>query len=320
MKIKMDMIEPQLRAHAAVSWAILGIVFKGGFAHAAKSFGKREQKPNLRPKVKNGIVCKEIYLSRLNGEKPMRALLYRPSKAQKNAGAVLWFHGGGYGVGSPEGSRGIIEQMIKKTGCVVLAPDYYLSAVKPYPGALNDAHLALVWLNKHAQKLGVFGKKIVVGGDSAGGGLAAGLCLKARDEGKIKIDLQVLLYPMLNHNTGKSRMCVENDPMWSAKNNQQAWQLYLGNLQGGNIPPYASPAGANNLKGLPSTCAIVGSLDIFCEETRQYVKNLQKQGVKVYFKEYKGCYHAFDAVCPSASVSRSAVDFVLNVVGKVGLA
>ena len=110
----------------------------------------------------------------------------------------LWLHGGGFSLGALEQDASLIDDFIEVSGTVVVAPDYTLSGDAPYPAALEDAYLALKWLKEHAREYGVRLDQLFIGGNSAGGGLAAALSLLARDRGEVNIAFQIPLYPMLD--------------------------------------------------------------------------------------------------------------------------
>ena len=137
----------------------------------------------------------------------LRLCVYRPPEFSGDAPGLLWMHGGGYGLGIPEVDEGAFREFIRETGCVIVAPDYRLSVEKPYPAALEDCYAALLWLKDHASSLGVRENQLMVGGYSAGGGLAAALAIYARDKGEVSIAFQMPIYPMLDDRmiTGSSR-------------------------------------------------------------------------------------------------------------------
>ena len=135
------------------------------------------------------------------------ALLLSPVDAPSNATGVLWLHGGGYAVGMKEmvyASRA--ADLVRDFGAVVLSPGYRLSPLAPYPAALDDCFTALHYLKRHAASFGVRSDQLMVGGESAGGGLCAAVCIRARDEGAVNVAFQMPLYPMLDdRDTASSR-------------------------------------------------------------------------------------------------------------------
>lgn len=195
---------------------------------------------------------------------------------------------------------------------IVVAPDYRLSLDAPYPAALDDCHEALLWMKEHTGELGIRDDQLMVGGESAGGGLAAAIALYERDLGGVKIAFQMLLYPMLDDRMMNESAKENNAPVWDSDANRVAWGLYLADFAGKDVPPYAAPARATDFAGLPPTVAFVGDLEPFRDETILYVRNLRDAGVKVDFEIYAGCYHAFDRMNPYAEVSRKAIAFLMK--------
>jgi acetyl esterase/lipase len=192
------------------------------------------------------------------------------------------------------------------SGAVVVSPDYTLSIKKPYPAALHDAYSALLWLKENAGRLGADETMLMVGGQSAGGGLAAALALYARDKGEVKIVLQMPIYPMIDDRTISGKDA--NNLLWSRKNNAEAWRLYLGEFYGApDVPFYAAPARAQDLSNMPPAIGFIGSLDLFLDETKAYFAGLKDAGVEAQLRIYGGCYHGFEAVHPKAEVSKKAV-------------
>jgi acetyl esterase/lipase len=193
---------------------------------------------------------------------PLRLLVVRPAVPREGVAGVLWIHGGGYAIGTPERSLATARRLVAAANCVVVLPDHRLSPEAPYPAALHDCYDALLWLRDHAGELGVADDQLVVGGESAGGGLTAAVTLLARDRGEVAVAVQVPLYPMIDDRpTASSR--ANATPVWNTNNDDTAWDLYLGDLRGGDVPAYAAPARATDLAGLPPTLTSVGDVEPF---------------------------------------------------------
>ena len=220
------------------------------------------------------------------GRRRIPALVLSPNEAPVLATGVLWIHGGGYILGMKEMvhmSR--VVDLVKKFGAVVVSPGYRLAFDAPYPAALDDCYAALVYMKSHAAELGVRADQIMVGGESAGGGLCAALCIKARDTGDVNVAFQMPLYPMLDdRDTDSSR--ANRDPVWNTKRNHRAWRAYLGPLWGGEAPPYAVPARQTDYAGLPPTYTFVSATEPFYCETMTYVEHLRKAGVEAQIDVY----------------------------------
>lgn len=236
----------------------------------------------------------------------MKLLVLRPDPAPRNAVGILWIHGGGYVTGMASMvymSRAL--PLVKKYGAVVISPEYRLAPKHPYPAAVEDCYAALEYLKNHADELGVNPSQLMVGGESAGGGLTAAVCMMARDKGKINIAFQMPLYPMLDdRDTPTSR--DNHAPVWNTKRNHRAWKAYLSNIHGEDIPPYAAPARAQDWTNLPPAYTFIGDIEPFYAETLSYVQNLRDAGIDAQVDVYPGCFHAFDMLCPWKSVSKQA--------------
>ena len=220
---------------------------------------------------------------------------------------ILWIHGGGYAVGM----AGMVfmsraKRLVTAYGAVVVSPEYRLAGKAPYPAALEDCYAALLYLKAHAEELGCAADRIMVGGESAGGGLTAALCMLARDRGEVNIAFQMPLYPMLdNRDTDSSR---DNHGLsWNTKRNHAAWRLYLREVEG-EIPPYASPARQTDYSYLPPAYTFVGNREPFYCETVTYIENLRKAGVPARVDVYPTGFHAFDMLLPFRRISRQAIE------------
>lgn len=204
---------------------------------------------------------------------------------------------------------------------MVLTPSYRLSGEAVYPAALEDCYASLLYLKKHAEELGVNSSQIMVGGESAGGGLTAALCMYARDKGQVRIAYQMPLYPMIDDRDTPSSQ-DNHAPVWNTKRNHAAWKMYLGDLYNGkqnvgqsgqvaptekNVPAYAAPARQTDYTNLPPAYTFVGDVEPFYCETLTYIENLQKAGIEAQVDVYPGCFHAFDMLLPFLKVSRKAI-------------
>ena len=242
------------------------------------------------------------------GGRPMKLLVLRPAGGPRPGGrpGVLWIHGGGYVTGMAEMvhiSRA--AALTGKYGAVVVSPAYRLSGQAPYPAALRDCSRALVYLRDHGPQLGVRTDQIMVGGESAGGGLAAALCMYEKDRGRVRIAYQMPLYPMLDcRDTETSR--DNHRIVWNTRRNHMGWARYLKGLEGQPIPAYASPARREDYSGLPPAYTFVSTKEPFYAETLAYVDALRRAGVEAEADVYPGLFHAFDMLAPYLPASRRA--------------
>lgn len=235
------------------------------------------------------------------------ALVLSPKSPRQDAPGVLWIHGGGYLTGMKEMvfmSRAV--DLVERFGAVVVCPDYRLSLQAPYPAALDDCHAALLWMRDHTAELGVNPAQLMVGGESAGGGLCAALSLLARDRGDVRIAYQMPLYPMIDdRDTASSR--DNHNKVWNTRRNHMAWGLYLRGLgKGCEVPAYAAPARSTDLSSLPPAYSFVSTGEPFYDETVAYFDRLREAGVDAQLDVYEGLYHAFDMLEPDLSESRLA--------------
>lgn len=243
------------------------------------------------------------------GDHIIRLLILRPlEKNEKPVPGVLWVHGGGYQSGSAKDifvTRAL--SLVVKFGAVLVAPDYRLSKRHPYPAALQDCWAALLYLKDHAEELGVRTDQIMVGGESAGGGMAAALCMLARDRGEVNIAFQMPLYPMLDDRDTPSS--VDNHaPNWNSRRNRKAWKRYLRDAYGTDLVSYyAAPARCEDYHGLPPCYTFVGDIEPFYCETVDYVRHLQEAGIRAEVDVYPDWFHAYDLFFPAKKSVREAI-------------
>ena len=219
----------------------------------------------------------------------------------------LWIHGGGYVVGDVELDDLLCRQLALAGETVVTSVNYRLAPEYPYPVPLEDCYVTLKWMMAQANELQIDRSRICIGGASAGGGLAAGLALLARDRAEIELAWQLLLYPMIDdRNTELPSETLSETLIWTRKNNRAGWQAYLGHEPGSkNVEPYAAAARADNLEGLPPAFLGTGDLDLFAEDSLNYAQKLVAAGVPTEVHMYSGAPHAFDGiVAPEADISQ----------------
>lgn len=271
---------------------------------------------SARSKGKNieGLHCEEKLIPSRNGGPDIRIRIFKPAGFSGDLPAMLYIHGGGLLLGAPEDYLAVIKKFIDAKPCIIVAPDYRKAMDAPFPAAFNDCYDTLLWMSENAGQSGAITGKFIVAGHSAGGGLAAAVTLKARDTGNLNIAFQMPIYPMLDDRQQTESAKDNNSPGWSSRSNNFGWSEYLKNLnkQGAAIPAYAAPARAQHFSNLPPTITFVGDLEPFRDETIEYVKHLEKEGVPVTFRLFKGCFHAFDVVFPELEISKEAWSFLLS--------
>lgn len=225
----------------------------------------------------------------------------QPQPSAAGGPAVVHFHGGGYILGEVPMFRLSLERKVLESGVQHFSIEYRLAPEHPYPTPIEDCYAGLIWVYEHASELGIDPARIAIMGESAGGGLAAGVALLARDR-KLSPPLakQILVYPMIDaRNTDPTAVSPEvaKHLFWSVGSNITGWTAYLGDKMGGSdIPVYASPSLAENLEGLPPTYIDVGGLDLFRDENIEFAARLTKANVPVEFHLYPGLPHAFESL------------------------
>jgi acetyl esterase/lipase len=230
--------------------------------------------------------------------------IYQPVAPATN-GAVFFIHGGGYVLGHADIEDALCLRIVEALGITVVSVDYRLAPAHPFPAPLNDCMASWQWLQGHASELGVDPRRVVVSGQSAGGGLAAALTQRIHDEGGQQPAAQLLLCPMLDDRTAlREELTRERHFVWNNDNNRGGWHGYLGQEPGSpEVPPYSVPARRESLAGLPATWLSVGTIDLFLEETIAYAKRLESGGVESELFLGEGGSHAFESYFPNSSIS-----------------
>ena len=236
----------------------------------------------------------------------LRMVTYERADRPKPTAALLWIHGGGMVMGVPEQGHPVCGRWADELGIFIASVDYRLAPEHPFPAGLDDCYAALRWLADEADGLGIDPERIAVGGDSAGGGLAAALSQMARDKGGPAIRFQLLEYPMLD-----DRSVLRTDHagrgafVWTPASNRFAWTAYLGRPpMDADAPRYAAPARTEDLAGLPPAWVGVGDLDLFHEEDVDYAERLRAAGVPCDLYVEPGMYHGADAIRAGAPTAR----------------
>jgi acetyl esterase len=224
------------------------------------------------------------------GEIPVR--IYTPSG--KPGGILVYFHGGGWVVGDLASHDYVCRALTNETGCTVVSIDYRLAPEHKFPAGPEDCYAATQWASKNAASLGSDADHIAVGGDSAGGNLAAAVALMARDRGGPRIRHQMLIYPVTDAamNTASQKEFTADGFVLSKLDMEWFWGYYLASPKDGENP-YASPNRAKDLKNLPPAHIITASHDPLRDEGEVFAEQLKKAGNKVKVKRYEGVVHGF---------------------------
>lgn len=301
MKVTNRMIHKDIRLIGSILRLFTSHVSEDGYRKARDSAIKKIDK--AKPQK---AVMSKCFLERPDGSK-MRVLILKPDHPAQDVPAVLFLHGGGYVLGTPEEKIGFMEQLMDAADCVMVAPDYTLALDVPYPAALEDSYQALLWMRDHVAELGCRSDQLFVIGESAGGGLAAALAIYARDKGEVSIAFQMPMFPMLDDRC-ETESAKDNDaPMWNVRSNQIAWKLYLGDRYGTNsVPAYAAPARLEDFSDLPPAYSYVGTIEPFYDEARIYFEKLAEAGVDSHLDTYPGGFHGFDEIGKNTQLGKQA--------------
>jgi triacylglycerol lipase len=269
----------------------------------------RELPLPVDPAAEAAVVSEARHIRGPTGAPEVEIFHHRPVAASGVLPCILHIHGGGYVMGSARSMAPLQKPLVQNLGCALVAVEYRLAPETRAPGAVEDCYAALTWLVTHAGELGVDPARIGVMGESAGGGLAAALALLARDRAEHRLAFQHLIYPMLDDRTSASETDFHpfaGEFIWTHHNNRFGWNSLLGVPAGSDgVSPYASPARAESLAGLPPTFISTGALDLFVEEDLDYARRLMRAGVPTELHVYPGAFHAFD-FAPDADVARRA--------------
>lgn len=255
------------------------------------------------------VVVSDHFAPGWKGAPEVKVRRYAPVDQADELPCLYWIHGGGHVQGSIDQDDPVMSRIVEDVGCVVLSVEWRHAPEHPFPASLDDCYAGLTWSVDHAADLLVDPERIVIGGASSGGGSAAGLALRLRDEGGPAVILQLLVYPMLDDRNETPSSFEINDPrVWNRGSNLIAWRHYLGDAVGSDaVSPYAAPARATELEGLPPAFVAVGDLDLFLDEDLTYAQRLLQQGVPVELHVYAGAFHGFDLLDPEAGISRRMI-------------
>ena len=242
-----------------------------------------------------------------SGGAGLEATWYRSSTAQQPGSAVLYLHGGGMIFSLAEMGK-VYDLMARRYVAASTVPmlvvDYRVAPEHPHPTPVEDCYAALEWLAGQADALGFDPNRLALMGDSAGGGLAAGVSLMARDRGGPALAAQLLIYPMLDDRTTSPDPALSSFLTWTHDDNLTGWGALLGqSARHDSVSPYAAPARAADLSGLPPAYLDVGDLDLFRDEDLEYARRLSDAGVPTEFHLHPGCPHAFEVLAYGTDVA-----------------
>lgn len=223
---------------------------------------------------------------------PVRLTRYRPKGLDWAAPCLVYFHGGGFCLRDARYIHRYAARYAEGTRCEVVFVHYRTADIAPFPAPFEDCYAALRWVWDNAPRLRIDPARIAVGGDSAGGALAAACALRARDEGGPWLCFQLLVYPVTDCRMETNSMRKYTDsPMWNAVLNRKMWELYLRDEDHGT-PQYAAPLLAHDFSNLPPAYVEAEEFDCLHDEGIAYAKALEAAGVQV--EDVRGTFHGFD--------------------------
>lgn len=264
----------------------------------------------------SGLNIEDISIPGGEGNPRLPLRIYRPLQQTGVVPALLYIHGGGFVVGDLDSEHGSCVSIARRLGIVVVSVDYRLAPEHPYPAGLADCYAALQWLHHEAGPYSIDPENIGVFGQSAGGGLAAALCLLARDRSGPPICFQYLGMPELDDRLLTTSMQNFVDtPLWSRPNAELSWNYYLGDryTRGApNVPSYAAPARTIDLQGLPPAYVSAMEFDPLRDEDVLYAARLLEAGVPTELHTFPGTYHGSSLV-RTAAISRRQDEEMIEV-------
>ncbi|UOR13693.1 alpha/beta hydrolase [Halobacillus amylolyticus] len=224
------------------------------------------------------------------GNIPVR--IYTP-EGQGPFPALVFYHGGGWVIGDLDTVDVPCRLLANRSSCVVISVDYRLAPEYKFPAAADDAYAVAKWTVENGALIQVDGERVAVGGDSAGGNLAAVVSLMARDKNDISLAYQLLIYPVTNHSYDTRSYRENADGYLLTKDSMEwFWNHYLRNEEDGKNP-YASPLLADDLSGLPPALVVTAGFDPLRDEGEAYAERLKEAGVSIEAKRYDGMIHGF---------------------------
>ena len=256
-----------------------------------------------------GIAAEDRLIAGPAGAPAVKVRVYHPQAGCTPLPALYYIHGGGMVIGSIDTEDAIARMLCAAVGCAAVSVEYRLAPEHPHPAPVEDCYAGLVWTVENADALGIDRRRIAIYGGSAGGGLAAATALLARDRGGPPLIYQMLLYPMLDDRSDTSS-CLEVDSIgvWDGWANAEGWQALLGARWGSDsVDPYAAPARATDLAGLPAAWIDVGELDSLRDEDVLYALRMMQAGVPTELRVYAGAFHGWEVFVPDADISVRAV-------------
>ena len=239
--------------------------------------------------------------------KDIEVLVFKPRNISSNAPCLVYCHGGGFFIEAAQAHKKMMFEYAQKANCVIVFPHYRVSYNNPFPTSLEDCYSTLKWTNDNTKLLGIDKVKIAIGGDSAGGNLAACIAQMALDRQEISLCFQLLVYPVCDHTLSSASMKTFQDtPLWNAPSSKLMWDVYLKGKDRNNLPNYVSPLQRTDLNGLPPAYIETAEFDCLRDEALLYSQKLKDTNIKVELNQTKGTIHAYDII-EKSSITQASI-------------
>jgi acetyl esterase/lipase len=255
-----------------------------------------------------GLESRDVTIPSYDGQDIELTIVQRKGHIGRRPG-IYHTHGGGMVVGDPWMGALTTLPAVAKHDAVFVTVDYRLAPEFPDPTPVEDCYAGLVWTAEHAEELGIDLDRLMIAGGSAGGGLAAGCTLLARDRKRPRLCAQMLVYPMLDdRNETVSSVQVDGVGVWDRGSNLMGWTALLGDRRGSDdVSIYAAPARATDLSGLPPTFIDCGTVEVFRDEDVAYASGIWAAGGQAELHVWPGAFHGFHFLAPESQLAREAI-------------
>ncbi|MCH5643278.1 alpha/beta hydrolase fold domain-containing protein [Gordonia sp. ABSL49_1] len=299
---------PPFDAELRASLAVVGGTFPPtvtpdliGFMR--QSYASRPLADTMRGRA---VAHREATIEGFRGD-PVTLSIFTPLGMTSRRPAIVYAHSGGLMFGDRFNALDASLDWVEKLGAVLISTEYRLAPEFADPYAREDMYATLDWAARNAERVGIDRRRLLVAGASSGGGLAAGLALAARDRDGPAIRGQLLSYPMLDdRGIAPSTQQFDGVGVWDRVSNETGWQAYLQDAYRTDaVSPYAVPARAEDLRGLPPAFLDVGDCEIFRDEVVAYANSLWAAGVNAELHVWPGAFHACDIFAPHTAMAKA---------------
>jgi len=232
--------------------------------------------------------------------------IFKPRNIQADAPCLVYCHGGGFFIEAAQVHKKMMFEYAEKANCIIVFPHYRVSLDNPFPTSLEDCYATLKWAKENANLLGIDLNRIAIGGDSAGGSLAACVAQMALDKQEIKLCFQLLVYPVCDHTLSTPSMqAFQDTPLWNAPSSKLMWDVYLKGQDRKSLPKYVSSLQRTDLKGLPPAYIETAEFDCLRDEALLYAQKLKEAVIELKLNETKSTIHAYDIIRESEITEES---------------